>query len=89
MSNIFEEDAIELELGDVNLQAMARRQVVASLAVAAVIGLGVILMATAPTSRDYAGAATHKPSDVEQPRFVRRATDIVAEATQRHEIELP
>jgi hypothetical protein len=89
MSNIFEEDAIELELGDVNLQAMARRQFVASVAVAAVMGLGVILMAMAPTSRDYAGAATHKSPSVEPPRFVSRTTDIVAEATQRHEIELP
>jgi hypothetical protein len=89
MSNISDEDAIESGFGDVDLQAMAKRQLVASVAVAAVIGLGVILVAMAPTSRDYAGIAMHKSSIAQQPRFVSRATDSVAEARQQRQIELP
>jgi hypothetical protein len=68
---------------------MAKRQFVASVAVAVVIGLGVILMAMAPTGRNYAEIAAHKSSAVQQPRFVSRTTDSVAEAKQQRPIELP
>jgi hypothetical protein len=89
MSNIFDEDAIESGFGDVDLQAMARRQLVASVAVAAVIGVAVIFMAMAPTSRNYADIAVQKSSAVQQPRFVNGATDSVAEAKAPRRIELP
>lgn len=89
MSTIFDEDAIEAGLGGVDLQAMAKRQLVASVAVAVVIGLGVILMAMAPASRNYAEVATHKSSIVQQPRFVSRTIDGVAEVKQQRRIELP
>ena len=89
MSSIFDEDAIEAGLDNVDLQAMARRQFVASAAVAVVIGVGAILMAMAPASRDYAEVATHKASAVQQPKFVSRTIGGVAEVKQPRPIELP
>jgi hypothetical protein len=89
MSNIFDEDAIGAGLDGVDLQAMAKRQLVASAAVAVVIGLGVILMAMAPASRNYAEVATHRSSTVQQPQFVSRTIDGVAEVGRQRRIELP
>jgi len=84
MSNIFDEDAVASGLGEVDIQAMAKRQFVASAAAAIVIGLGVT-----PTSRDYANIANHKSWTAQQPRFVGRTADSVAVAKQQRQIELP
>jgi hypothetical protein len=89
MNNIFDEEAIESGFGDVDLQAMAKRQLVASVAVAAVIGVAVIFMAMAPASHNYADVAIQKSSAVQQPRFVSKAIDSVAEAKPLRQIELP
>jgi hypothetical protein len=89
MSNIFDEETMESGLGGVDLRAMAKRQFVASVAVAAVIGVAVIFMAMAPTSRNYAEIANQKTSAVQQPTFVSRTTASVAEARQQLRIELP
>jgi hypothetical protein len=89
MSNIFDEEAIGSGLGGVDLHAMAKRQFVASVAVAAVIGVAMIFMAMAPTSHNYAEIAGQKTSAVQQPTFVSRTTDNVAEVRQQRRIELP
>ena len=89
MSNIFETDAIAAGLDELDIQAMAKRQFFASVAAAIVIGLGVILMVTAPTPRHYAEIAGHKAWTAQQPRFANRTAALTAEATRQRQIELP
>jgi uncharacterized protein involved in exopolysaccharide biosynthesis len=89
MTNSFDQEAIESGPDGIDLQAMARRQFVASVAVAIVIGLGAILIALAPASRDYASDATHRVAAVQQPKFAPQTVNSLAAATRRRDIELP
>jgi hypothetical protein len=83
----FDDEAIASGLSGAEIQAVAKRQFVASVAVASVIALGVILTAMMPASRDYAGAASHKVATVQQPKFVT-TTDHVG-AAKNTGLELP
>jgi hypothetical protein len=89
MTNNFDEGAVEPGPDEIDLQAMAKRQFVASAAVAIVIGLGAILMAMAPTPRDYASIATDRVATVQQPKFAPQTVNSFAAAKQRRDIELP
>jgi hypothetical protein len=83
----FDDEAIASGLSGADIQAVAKRQFVASVAVVIVIALGVILTAIMPASRDYAGVASHKVATVQQPKFVT-ATDHVV-AAKSTGLELP
>jgi hypothetical protein len=84
----FDDEAIASGLSGADIQAVAKRQFVASVAVAIVIALGVIVAMTMPASHDYAGvAASHKVATVQQPKFVA-ATDHVV-AAKSTGLELP
>jgi hypothetical protein len=84
----FDDEAIASGLSGADIQAVAKRQFVASVAVAIVIALGVIVAMMMPASHDYAGvAASHKVATVQQPKFVA-ATDHVV-AAKNTGIELP
>ena len=89
MRNIFDGDAIASGLDEVDIQSMAKRQFFASVAAALVIGLGAILLATAPTPRGHAEVASHRSWTAQQPRFAGRISDKVAEAMQRRQMDLP
>jgi hypothetical protein len=54
-----------------------------------VIGLGAIVIALAPASRDYASDATHRVAAVQQPKFAPQTVNSLAAATRRRDIELP
>jgi hypothetical protein len=63
-----DDDAIGFGLGDDSeIQAMARRQFVASIAVAIVIALGFALALIMPASRDHADVAARRSIIVQQP----------------------
>jgi hypothetical protein len=84
----FDDEAITSGLSGAEIQAVAKRQFVASVAVASVIALGVILTAMMPASHDDAGGvASHKIATVQQPKFVT-ATDHVV-AAKNTGLELP
>jgi hypothetical protein len=86
-SEYFEEDTMGPGLSDAEIRAVARRQFVASVAVAVVIACGVGLTLVMPASRDRVEAAAHKFASVQQPAFVGDAPQQTASA--KHEIELP
>jgi hypothetical protein len=86
-SDYFEEDVIGPGLSDAEIQAVARRQFVASVAVAVVIACGVGLTLVMPASRDRVEAAAHRFASVQQPTFVSQTPQRSASAT--HQIELP
>ena len=70
------------------LQAMARRQLAASIAVAIVIALGVALAALTPASRDHGEVAAHRLLLVQQPITIGSADHRLASRKQP-EVELP
>jgi len=80
-------EAIAAGLSAAEVQSTARRQFVASIAVAIVIALGVALSALIPTPRNRAEAAAHKIVLVQQPVFTSGAKRVAAEKQDR--IELP
>jgi hypothetical protein len=88
----FDDETVSTGLSHAEVREMARRQLAASVAVAAVIAIGVGLVALAPASRDIARdmamVASHKVATVQQPQF---ATPVNArlEPTKRIERELP
>ena len=83
-----DDEEIASGLTGAEIQSVAKRQFVASVAVAIVIALGVVLVAMSPASRDYAGLGTHKVATVQQPKFVTPTTSSFAAAKQ-HSVELP
>jgi hypothetical protein len=90
MSNIerMQDEDMAFGLTDNEIQTTARRQFVASVAVALVIAAAAGLMALGPARRDNAEAVQHKFALVRQPAFVTPPGERVASA-KRYEIELP
>lgn len=86
--NYLNEEAIAAGLSDAEIQIVAKRQLVASLAVAIVIALGVGLTAVMPASHDRAEAGVRKYTLVQQPTFVSAPAQRFASA-KSHAIELP
>ena len=78
----------ESGLGENELQAAARRQLVASLIVALVIAAFAGLVALRPAYRETAADAPHKLAAIQQPSFVTPLGQRVAGVVQ-HGIELP
>ena len=75
----FDDEAIASGLSGADIQAVAKRQFVASVAVAIVIALGVVVAMVMPASHDYAGvSASHKVATVQQPKFVTTTDRVVA-----------
>jgi hypothetical protein len=83
-----ENEMVSTGLSSIEIQDVARRQLVASVAVAIVIILGLGLAAMMPAPHNYAALAPHKTALVQQPQFVTPSTGQVAAATRR-EVELP
>ena len=81
-------DDTGLGLSEAELQAMARRQLAASIAVAIVIALGVTLAALTPASRGHGEAAAHRPLLVQRPAMTVPPDHQLA-ARKRPEVELP
>ena len=69
------------------IQEVARRQLAASIAVAAVIVLGLGLAALMPASRDYAEATPHRIASVQQPTFASPSMRVAS--ARRFEREFP
>jgi hypothetical protein len=84
----FDDETVSIGLSRAEIREMARRQLVASIAVALVIAIGAALVALAPASRDVAALASHKIASVQQPQFVTPLTARV-ESAKRIERELP
>jgi hypothetical protein len=89
MRNMFDEDTIALGLDEIDIQAMAKRQFFASAAAAMVIGLGVVLMVTAPASHNYVATASHGSWVGQQPSFVGQTTARATADVWQRRIELP
>lgn len=87
-ANYFDEEPIGSGLTAAEIQETARRQFVASIAVAVIIAVGAGLAALMPASHHYAEAAPHRLALVQQPTFATPPAQRVASARQ-HEIELP
>jgi hypothetical protein len=87
MSDILDDESIGLD--DADIQAMAKRQLAASTAVAIVIALGAIVMAMAPSSRNDAGVATHRVANIQRPKFSAQTIGAFAVGKQEQKIELP
>jgi hypothetical protein len=87
MAYIEYDEEIASDLGGADIQAVARRQFSASVAVAIVILAGVGFAAMMPSSHDRSEAAMPKTTIVQQPTFVN-STGRFAAAVQRP-IELP
>jgi hypothetical protein len=81
-------DDTGLGLSEAELQAMARRQLAASIAVAIVIALGVALAALTPASRDHGQAAAHRSILVQQP-IMMISPDHRLASRKQPEVELP
>jgi malonyl CoA-acyl carrier protein transacylase len=82
-----DEDATSgLSVGEI--QAVARRQFVASLFAGAVIVFVASLMALQPAHRDMAEAAPHRLAGIRHPSFVTPPGSRVA-AMAQHVVELP
>lgn len=89
MENIqnFDGEVIASGLTQAEVQAVARRQLVASVAVAIVIGLGLVVTAMAPASHIRTATAAHRIAGVQQPTFVHGAEHFAA--VKQGGIELP
>jgi hypothetical protein len=83
-----EDEEITIGLSAAEIKEVARRQLVASVAVAVVIAIGVGAALLMPASQDYAQANSHKLATVQQPTFVVPQTAHV-EPPKKHEVELP
>ncbi len=82
-----DDEEVTIGLSAAEIKEVARRQLVASVAVAIVIiiGLGAAMMM--PASHDYAQATPHKLATVQQPTLAIPQT---ARAEQKkHEVEVP
>jgi len=90
MSNIerMQDEDMAFGLADDEIPTTARRQLVASAAVAVVIALAAGLMALGPARRDNAEVVQHKFALVRQPAFVTSPDQRIASA-KHYEFELP
>ena len=80
-------EEITIGLGAAEIKEVARRQLVASIAVAIVIALGVGFAMVMPASQ-YAQVAQHKIAPVRQPTLVVPLTARVVPA-KAHQVEIP
>ncbi|MGO8799857.1 MAG: hypothetical protein ACLQE9_01140 [Roseiarcus sp.] len=88
-AQVFDDEPIASGLTGAEVQETARRQLVASIAVAVVILIGAGLAALTPASpRRDAEAAPHRLASVQQPTFATPPAQRVA-SVRPHEIELP
>jgi hypothetical protein len=83
-----EDQEVTIGLSAAEIKEVARRQFVASIAVAIVIAVGVGVAMLMPATRDYAQLAPHKLASVQQPIVAVPQTARV-ETTKKHELELP
>jgi hypothetical protein len=81
------DEAIGFGMSAVEIQSVARRQLVASAAVAVVITLGVAFAALMPAGHDRAEIGAHKFAQVQQPTFVKPADRLAI--SNSNGIELP
>jgi hypothetical protein len=88
MKQLVDDEEMAFGLGDEEIQATAKRQFVASLAVAVVIAAAAGLTALGPVRHDSADAMQHKFALVRQPAFITSPAQQVASA-RRFEVELP
>jgi hypothetical protein len=86
-SDFFEDDTMGQGLSDAEIRAVARRQFVASVAVAVVIACGLGVTLVLPVSRDRVEASMHRFASVQQPTFVGQTPQ--RSASIKHEVELP
>jgi hypothetical protein len=84
----YDDEAIAPGLTGAEVRESARRQFVASVAVAVVIALGAGLTLLLPASQPYADATAHKVAIVQQPSFVTPAGQRLA-AMKQSSVELP
>jgi hypothetical protein len=82
-----DDEAIGSGFSGAEIKSTARRQFVASAAVAVIIAIGAGLLAMAPAKRDYAEVAPRRIAIVQHPTFATPLSDRVASATR--EIEPP
>lgn len=87
MSDILDDEIIGLD--GVDIQAMAKRQLAASTAVAIVIALGAILISMAPNSRHDASVRTHRVANIQRPKLSAQTIGSFAAETHEQIIELP
>lgn len=83
-----EDQEVTIGLSAAEIKEVARRQFVASIAVAVVIAIGFGVAMLMPTTHDYAQLAPHKLAAVQQPTVAVPQTARV-ETTKKHELELP
>ena len=83
-----EDQEITIGLSAAEIKEVAKRQFVASIAVAIVIAIGVGAAMLMPASRDYAQVAPHKVAAVQQPILAVPQTARI-ETNKKHELELP
>jgi hypothetical protein len=90
MSNAEYFDGEEMGAGATRdeIRVSARRQLIASIAAAIVIGVAALASAFAPQSRNYTQAPTIRAAGVQQPVFAASSTQRVAAAKQ-YDVELP
>jgi hypothetical protein len=84
----YDDEAIAPGLTGAEVRESAKRQFVASVAVAVVIALGAGLTLLAPAAQPYAEATARKVAIVQQPSFVTPAGQRLA-AMKQAAIELP
>ena len=84
-----EDQEVTIGLSAAEIKEVAKRQFVASIAVAIVIAIGVGAAMLMPASHDYAQLAPHKvAAAVQQPIFAVPQTARI-ETNKKHELELP
>jgi hypothetical protein len=85
-----DDEEITIGLSAAEIKEVARRQLVASVAVAVVIaiGVGAAFLMPGSGSQDYAQATSHKVATVQQPTFVVPQTAHV-EPAKKHDVEVP
>ena len=88
MANVEYFDDEGAALSDGEIQSVARRQLIGSLVVVAVIAAVAALTAFRPVHFDIAGIAPQKSAAIQQPSFVTPPGQRVA-GLVRHEVELP
>ena len=84
----YDDEAIAPGLTSAEVRESAKRQFVASVAVAVVIALGAGLTVLAPASRPYAETSAHKMAVAQQPSFVTPPGQRLA-GIKQSSVELP
>jgi hypothetical protein len=86
-SEFINDGAFGFQLSGSEMRLVARRQLIASVAVVIVIVLGVGLNALMPAAHRYVAAAPHKAVTVQQAKFAVRAEHVAA--AMQNGVELP